>query len=216
MNRNLTQRIYAEEAEENFEQVKNLKVIKLEKIKHYIENLTDEQKMKFWIKTLFGAYSTLPEIIKTIDKIVELQASSVSFMSDIYNREGSAFDQMEKVINLSERKNNLLNIYLLVKNLYKSLSVDNVDLVEKKYLYNYSVEDLSRELDISSRTIYRRIDRIVDEVYALCKKRNWTLVFIESQLKDEGWIKERFIKIVTEYFKNTNYQESYSMSSSGL
>jgi len=216
MNRNITLGTFEDDGKENFNNSKSLKIVKHEKIKHYIENLTNEQKMKFWIKTLFGAYSTLPEIIKTIDKIVELQASSVSFMSDIYNREGSAFDQMEKVINLSERKNNLLNVYLLVKNLYTSLSVDNVDLVEKKYLYNYSVEDLSREFDISTRTIYRRIDKIIDEVYELCKKRNWTLAFIESQLKDEGWIKERYIKIVTEYFKNINYQEPYSMSSSGL
>lgn len=189
---------------------------KNQKIKNYIKNLQVEQKMKFWIKTLFGAYSTLPEIIKTIDKIIELQASSVSFMSDIYNKEGSAFDQMEKVINLSERKNNLLNIYLMVKNLYKSLSSESVDIIEKKYLYGYSIDDLAKDLGVSSRTIYRKIDKIIDDVLVFCHKKNWSLKFIESQLKDEGWIKERYIKIVTEYFKNNNYTESYSMSSSGL
>lgn len=189
---------------------------KNQKIKNYIENLHEEQKLKFWIKTLFGAYSTLPEIIKTIDKIIELQASSVSFVSDIYNKEGSAFDQMEKVINLSERKNNLLNIYLMVKNLYQSLSAESVEIIEKKYLYGYSVDDLARDLGVSSRTIYRKVDKIVDDVFNFCRKKNWSLKFIESQLKDEGWIKERYIKIVTEYFKNNNYTESYSMSSSGL
>lgn len=186
------------------------------KIKNYIEHLQDGQKMRFWIKTLFGAYSTLPEIIKTIDKIIELQASSASFMSDIYNREGSAFDQMEKVINLSERKNNLLNIYLMVKNLYKSLSSESVDIVEKKYLYGYSIEDLAKDMGVSPRTIYRKLDKIIEDVYAFCKKKNWSLKFIESQLRDEGWLKERWTKIVTEYFKNNNYTESYSMSSSGL
>ena len=172
--------------------------------------------MKFWIKTLLSSFSTLPEIIKTVDKIIELQASSMSFCSDIYNREGSSYCQLEKVIDMSERKNNLVNLYVLIKELYRSLDIENAEIIEKKYLYGYSCEDIAKELGVSTRTIYRRIDKIVDQIYDTCKMRNWSLAFIESQLKDEGWIKERFIKIVTEYFKNINYSESYSMSSSGL
>ena len=192
------------------------KVIRLEKIKNYIENLSDEQKTKFWIKTLFASYSTLPEIIKTVDRIIELQASSTAFVNDIYNVQKSAFDQMEKVINLGERKKNLVNIYIMVGELYKSLDNESVEIIEKKYLYNYSTEALARDLGLSSRTIYRRIDKIIDEVYLLCKKRNWRVAFIESQLKEEDWIKQRYLKVVTEYCKNTNYAETYNMSSSSL
>lgn len=186
------------------------------KIKNYINSLTKEQKTKFWIKTLFSSFSTLPEIIKTIDKIIELQASSTSFVADIYNKERSVYHQVEKVINLSERKNNLLNIYIMIKELYKMLDDESVEIIEKKYLYNYSIEELSRELDVSSRTIYRKLDKIIDKTYECCKKKNWSLQFIESQLRDEEWLKDKFIKIVTEYFRNINYCESYNMSSSGL
>jgi len=191
-------------------------LVKQNKIKNYVENLSDEQKFKFWIKTLFASFSTLPEIIKTVDKIIELQASSVSFVNDIYNAEKSAFDQVEKVINLSERKNNLVNIYLMVKELYKSLNDENIEIIEKKYLYGCSIDDIAKEMGLSSRTIYRRIDKIVDEVYQFCKNRRWSLMFIESQLKEEGWIKDRYLKIVTEYCKNNNYCENYSISSSSL
>lgn len=202
---------------EIYGQTKNVtRTLKLEKINHYIQNLTDEQKTKFWIKTLFSSYSTIPEIIKTLDKIIELQASSVSFVNDIYNVEKSAFSQVEKVIDLTERKNNLLNIYIMVKELYKTLDAQSIEIVEKKYLFGYCAEDLARELGLSARTIYRRVEKIIDEVYLICKRRKWTLAFIESQLKEEGWIKERFKKLVTEYFKNINYNETYSMSSSGL
>lgn len=200
----------------NCENQKEKNILKLEKIRNYIENLKNDVKMKFWIKTLLSSFSTLPEIIKTVDKIIELQASSMSFCSDIYNREGSSYCQLEKVIDMSERKNNLVNLYVLIKELYRSLDIENAEIIEKKYLYGYSCEDIAKELGVSTRTIYRRIDKIVDQIYDTCKMRNWSLAFIESQLKDEGWIKERFIKIVTEYFKNINYSESYSMSSSGL
>lgn len=194
----------------------NTNVIKLKKINSYLKNLNDEQKTKFWIKTLFASYSILPEIINTVDKIIELQASSMSFVSDIYNVEKSAFSQVEKVIDLTERKNNLVNIYLMVKELYKTLDIQSIEIVEKKYLLGYSAEDLARELGVSARTIYRRVERIIDEVYLICKRRNWKLAFIESQIKEEGWLQERFKKMVTEYFKNINYNESYNISSSRL
>lgn len=203
--------------EMDYTQQKNhLKILKQEKTKNFIENLTNKQKIRFWIKTLFSSYSIIPEIIKTVDKIIELQASSVSFVNDIYNTEKSAYSQLEKVIDLSERKNNLINIYLMVKELYKMLDDQSVELVEKKFLYNYSTEDLARETGLSARTIYRKFDRIMDDVYEICKKRNWTLAFIESQLKHEGWLKERYLKVVTDYFKNTNYNENYNISSSEL
>ncbi len=194
---------------------KGLKEEKILKIKNYIENLSDEQKFRFWLKTLFSAYATLPEVIKTIDKIVEMKASSMSFITDIYNVEGSPLNQYKRVIDLTERKNNLLNVYFMVGELYKSLDTVNVEIIEKKYLYGYSCEEVGRELGLSTRTIYRRIDKIIDEVYQTCIRRNWTLAFVESQLKSETWLRPRFVKVVSEYFKNTNYAEDYSMSSSG-
>ena len=45
----------------------------------------------------------------------------------------------------------------------------------------------------------------------------WTTPIAHYQVVlEEGWLKERFLKVVTEYFKNINYAENYSMSSSGL
>ena len=67
--------------------------------------------MKFWIKTLLSVHSNLPEIIKSVDKIIEINASSLSFITDIYNTEKSTYAQVEKVIDLTERKNKLLNLF---------------------------------------------------------------------------------------------------------
>jgi hypothetical protein len=183
----------------NTENKKNL-------LANYIKEMNDEQKFKFWIKTLLGSFNVFPEIIKTIDRIIELQASTVSFASDIYNKEGSTYNQFEKVINLTERKNSLLNIYIMSKELIKTLSEEDMCILEKKYIYDYSVEDISRELEISLRTVYRRLDKVIDEIYFNSIKKNWSLKFIENQIKEEGWLKERFIKSVNDYLKNTNYK----------
>lgn len=175
-------------------------------VKEYLRDATDEVKFKFWIKTLLSSYSTFPEIIKTIDKIIELQASSLTFASDIYNKNKSTLSQVEKVIDLTERKNSLLNVYIMIKEMIKKLSEDESELLEKKFMYNWSADELAREYSVSTRTIYRKIDKLIDQIFDYCIKHKWTLKFVELQIKDEGWLKEKFIKIVNDYIKNINYK----------
>ena len=183
-------------------------------IKDFIKNLSEEQKMKFWIKTLLSSQKTFPEIIKTLDRIIELQASSVSFASSIYNLENPTFKQVEKVIDLSERKTFLLNIYLMSKELTKGLSSTDSEFLEKKFVYNLSVETLAKEFDISPRTVYRKTNKLIDEIYAKITRKNWSLEFLESQIKNEFWLKSRFISQVTDYVRNTNILSNNQSKSS--
>ena len=185
----------------------NLK-IKREKLIAFIKGLSDDQKMRFWIKTLLSSYNIFPEIIKTVDKIIELQATSISFASDIYNKEATTYSQMERVIDLSERKNALLNIFIMTKQIIKTLNPQDFDFLEKKFVFGWNAEDLSKEFDISVRTVYRKVDKLIEEVYHNLKRKNWSLRFLESQVKGESWLKEKFIKVTSDYFKSSNYQTS--------
>ncbi len=170
----------------------------------FIKNLNEEQEMKFWIKTLLSSFSKIPEIIKTLDKIIELQASSISFISDIYNKEKSTYYQVEKVIDLTERKNNLLNIYIMTKKLTDSLSLKDSEFVENKFIHNWSAEELSKEYNISIRTVYRKVDKLLIEIFENAKRKNWSLGFVKSQIKNERWLKDKFFAQVSEYQKLTN------------
>lgn len=183
-----------------------------QKLNQYIKNLDDFQKLKFWIKALISSYNTIPQIIKTVDKIIEIQASSVSFMTDVFNKNKSTYSQVENVIDLSERKNCLLNIYVMTKKLLSSLSDDDFEILEKKYIFNWNNDDIAKFYSISTRTVYRRMDKIVSKISNFSIKQNWTLKFIESQVSSESWIKEKFYKIICEYLKNTNF--GYNKSSS--
>lgn len=183
-----------------------------QKLNQYIKNLDDFQKLKFWIKALISSYNTIPQIIKTVDKIIEIQASSVSFMTDVFNKNKSTYSQVENVIDLSERKNCLLNIYVMTKKLLSSLSDDDFEILEKKYIFNWNNDDIAKFYSISTRTVYRRMDKIVSKISNFSIKQNWTLNFIESQVSSESWIKEKFYKVICEYLKNTNF--GYNKSSS--
>ncbi len=184
------------------------------KLIQYIKTLDNSQKLKFWIKALISSYNTIPQIIKTVDKIIEIQASSVSFMSDVFNKNKSTYSQVENVIDLSERKNYLLNIYVMTKKLLSSLSEDDFDILEKKYIFNWNNDDIAKFYSISTRTVYRRMDKIISKISNYSIKQNWTLKFIESQVSSEHWIKEKFYKIICEYLKNTNFNYNKSSSDS--
>lgn len=171
----------------------------------YLKLLNDKQKMVLWIKTLISVQNNLPEIIKSVDKIIELNASSLSFVSDIYNTEKSTFAQVEKVIDLTERKNKLLNIYLISKHLLQSSSEEDRIFLKRKFIYNWSIDDLAQEYFVSPRTIFRRTEKIIDKIYETTKRKNWSLNFIKLQVNNECWLHEKFNKFAKDSMSFSNF-----------
>ena len=92
----------------------------------------------------------------------------------------------------------------MVKKLTSVLSLDDLDFIEKRYMYNWTGEDLAKEFNISLRTVYRKIDKLISTIFNFAIKNNWSLRFIESQIKNETWLKERFEKQIYDYFKAVN------------
>lgn len=171
---------------------KNTQKPKNKDLQNYIKLLSDEQKTKLWIKTLISIQTNLPEIIKSVDKVIEMNASSISFISDIYNTEKGTMAQVEKVIDLTERKNKLLNVYIISKNLLSGLDETERNFIKKKLIYNWTCEELAQDEQVSIRTIFRRTDKILDKIFDYTKRKNWTLNFILMQVKNESWIYEKF------------------------
>ena len=184
----------------------NKKQIKQNNLSAYLKSLSDEQKIKLWIKTLLSVHSNLPEIIKSVDKIIEINASSMSFITDIYNTEKSTYAQVEKVIDLTERKNKLLNLFLMSKNLLSSIDEDDRLFLKRKYIFGWTAEELSQEYQVSIRTVFRKTEKIIEEIFEKVKKKNWSLNFINLQVKDELWLIEKFKRIAKDNMPNSfNY-----------
>lgn len=176
-------------------------------LQNYIKLLSDEQKVKLWIKTLISVQSSLPEIIKSVDRIIEVNASSLSFATDIYNAEKSTMSQVEKVIDLTERKNKLLNVYLISKNLLQCLCSEDKTFIKRKFVFNWTAEELALDEQISIRTVFRKTDKILDKIYDFTKRKNWSLGFILSQVKNESWINEKFNRHAKDSMNTSNPQE---------
>ena len=192
----------------------NKKQIKQNNLSAYIKSLNDDQKIKLWIKTLLSVHSNLPEIIKSVDKIIEINASSMSFITDIYNTEKSTYAQVEKVIDLTERKNKLLNLFLMSKNLLSSIDEDDSLFLKRKYIFGWTAEELSQEYQVSIRTVFRKTEKIIEEIFEKAKKKSWSLNFINLQVKDELWLIEKFKRIAKDNMPNSFNQSANQIENS--
>ena len=112
---------------------------------------------------------------------------------------------MEKVIDLTERKNKLLNIYLISKNLLQSTSEEDRIFLKRKFIYNWSIDDLAQEYFVSPRTIFRRTEKVIEKIYETTKKKNWSLNFIKLQVSNEYWLHEKFNKFVKDSMSFANF-----------
>lgn len=144
-----------------------------------------------YIKTLFEAYKTIPNILKILDKIIEKRASTIMPSSYIYgNSPSSTYNEIDKVIDLTDRKNKLINIYVMVEKMLNSLNEQDRKVCILKYIKKTLISDIATELKTTERTIFRRCIKIIEKLSLFCLSNNWSSAFIKNQIKDEQWLFE--------------------------
>lgn len=173
------------------------KVTVLKSVKDY-----EKIKMQAWVKALFTVYPSLPNIIDVIDNIIETRASSAISFSSIYNGANSTYKEIEKVIDMSERKCKLLNIIALIREILSSLSMAEYEIVDMKFFRRMKTGTIADRLEIEERSVFRRINRTIERAVEYCGTKKYNSNFIEIELKGESWIKEIYNKSMEELSSN--------------
>jgi len=142
-------------------------------------------KVQAWIKALFTVYPSLPNIISVIDNIVMQRASSVVPYSQVYNGSVSTVREIEKVIDMSERKNKILNIVALIREVLSTLSTNDYEIVEMKFFRRMKTSSISSKLNIDERSVFRRIKKALERSTSVCLSSGYDSLFIEKMVKGE-------------------------------
>jgi len=146
-----------------------------------------------YLKTLLGVYKNLPNIISILDKIIERRATSLTSTSSIYSSTYiETYNQVNKVINLSDRKSKLLNLYVIIEKVLDSLKVDDRKIIIYKFVQKSKVSDIAKEVGCCDRSVFRRIDSIMNKMVDFMLDKNWTLEFLKNQIGNESWIEDAF------------------------
>lgn len=181
------------------------KMVKLSRVASKEEKdlvLTEYEDMQIWIKTMLSIYGSLPNIIKIIDQIIENQATNPFGASHFCAV--NTFGQIEKVIDFYERKNKLLNIYVLIGKLFDGLNEEEANLVNMKFVNRITVDAIAQTLNIDRRSVYRKFNSLIRKLASFSLSRGWTTTFISNQLENEPWVVEQYNSFKKETAKIAN------------
>jgi len=145
-------------------------------------------------KTILRAYASLESMAGQIDDLVYRQALSThSLKGDCICM--SAQRQVEKVVKLMNKKNNLINLKLLTDEVLASLDGDSKILLVDKYVKKEDKEKTISRLEISNRTYFRRLILAEEKFAKGCILRGCDEKWFEENYFDQRWLTEIFDNI---------------------
>ena len=153
--------------------------------------INEKELIAGYIKTLLEIRRNLPNIIKIIDKLIERKASmlfpSTTNFACTYNQ---TLSQVDKVISLTERKDKLLNLHVITEEMLSCLNKNEQKLIILKYTNKIKISEISNEMKLTERSVYRKVNSIINKITNYLERKNWTTSFLDNQIGNETWIKD--------------------------
>lgn len=146
---------------------------------------------RIFAKTMLRAYRSLESVAGQIDDLVYRRAlSSHSFRADCVC--SGAEQQVEKIVQLMNKKSNLINLKLLTDEIMAVMDGESFVILTNKYFKNLKAEKSVEQLGISLRTYFRRLDKAEDRFAKECLLRGCGDDWFKENYFDQSWIKNLY------------------------
>lgn len=141
-------------------------------------------------ETIVKVYRMLKKKCAAIDSFIENHALYYGPDSAEFN----TYDVLNNILDLMARKNQLINLKVIVDNAVNSLDINVKKVLYIKMNYNISMSELCGVLDMKERTAFRWIERaFVDLTNALNNSKY--INKLESIINEESWIKDVYDEV---------------------
>lgn len=188
----------------------------------------EKQIMKVWSKTLLSVYRYLEAITGAIDNLIVKKGVNSMFYTD--RRGLNTYDCANEIIELTERKINLINLKVLVEDGLNKLSFEHKRILMLFYVDGLKTTEVTTVMGCVERTFFRKKDEAVvafgknlrcmgfDEyrLSQMFEKEKWLrdLLTKNQQRETLGKISKElpeynFLKKVIKELNNINFQKSY-------
>jgi len=115
-----------------------------------------------WAKCMIVSYRYLERMCKAIDKQIEQVACYSFFQTSNFDQINSVHNVSKKIIALSQRKIDYINIKVLVEKVLESMDKKLSKILILKYIHNLKNSQLISLLKINERTMFRKINTAFD------------------------------------------------------
>lgn len=141
-----------------------------------------------WSKTILSVYKFLPRVTYAFDKLVKSRAYN-SFATSAYNLGfNDIMNVANSIINLTQRKNNLINIKVISDKALKSIDKTSAKILIFKYFNNKKSAEIAQILNICNRTYFRKLNVALTHFTYALTKLGYNSYKLQQMLKCEKWI----------------------------
>ena len=143
---------------------------------------------KIFAKTILTAYSSLEFMVNQIDILIHKKvASSYECVS--------AQRQIEDILELMDKKANLINLKLLVDEVLSKMDGADNSVLSGRYIDKIKPQVTIEQLGISRRTFFRKLDKAEESFAKGCIKHGFDQSWLEQNYFDQSWIKDLYERI---------------------
>ena len=145
-------------------------------------NSSAERCAGAWAKALLLCNRSFGRVIGELDVAMDtLAVCSAAGTRD-------AFAVMEHAADIIQRKQRILNLKIITRDMLHSLPGAERRLLARRYITGSSAERISRDDGIGLRTFYRRLDAALALCGGYLKRKDYDNAYFEGRYGGEGWI----------------------------
>lgn len=148
--------------------------------------------MKAWSKTILSVYKYLEALSNSIDDLVLKKSINSAFYNN--GRRNTCYDCANKIMQLTERKINLINIKVLVDDTLRLMPVWQRQLIAMCYIDNAKSEEISEMMHISLRTFFRKKNEALQSFAKNLLLQGFTKEKLELMFCGESWLNSLYNK----------------------
>lgn len=135
-------------------------------------------------ETLVKIYRSFDKRCRILDNLIHNHAYYCGPYADDYG----AVDVYNDILSFMERKNQLINIKLIMDQAIKNLPADDQQVIYAKTRCNISMTDFCRVLGVKSRTAFRRIERAYANLTDVINRSKY-VDKLSKTIEKEEWIR---------------------------
>ena len=144
-------------------------------------------------KTIMTSYKFLGKICQRLDDIILQRAKASRHYSACDAKHFSAYETANALIELSERKVELINLKIVVDKVLLNMKSFDAKLLIKRFYHNKKFLELCQALNISERSCYRCLNRACERFLTEMQKQGYGEEKIMRLLKHHAWMQNFFM-----------------------
>ena len=140
-------------------------------------------QFKNWCLTFLNVYRYLETVSNSIDKLIKELIKKTSFSNSI-----TTYEVANKVIEYTERKKNLINLNIIVRDALKRMKPIDVKILVLYYRDGMKSVEIANLLGMAHRTFFRRKGLAVESFCRCVRSFGFDERYFEKKFSKEYWL----------------------------